>query len=137
MTPNEGLRKSQMIPTDHQNAKITSPYNTFIVSTNANRLNEFNGTLHNPWLDPFTSAEHNIYAYSEGNGSGLWRSNRESESHEVHCVYLFTTEDPHRYPLWYRFWAFVNFGGFYALRADDGFFTRKYASVRFYLRLRI
>jgi len=136
-TANEGLRKHLMMPNNHQNAQICSPYNTFVVSNNPNRLKELDGKAHNPWLDPFTSSEHHIYAYSEGSGSGLFRSHRESESHEVSCVYVFTTEPAHRYPLWYRFWAFVNFGGFYALRSSDGFWTRKYASVRFYLRLRI
>jgi hypothetical protein len=95
-----------------------------LVAPSAEQLAGNPGERGNPWVLPYNPGRVDIFDRSTGSGWGCWATASTPGAGATFWYYLV----PERSGPWF-FWAFTSVHGFYILRADDGYFDCKSASV--------
>ena len=107
---------------------VIRPYGAIALAPKAKWIEGIEGKVGNPWIVPDNPETVNMWQWSRGGGLGNCLGNPD-----------FTEDGMVRYDIFFQFvpdktasWeltAVITYSGFWVLRADDGYFSCKYAGV--------
>jgi len=118
------LDRARIIDAHAPNGRTLNVAAATLLAPEASFLDGNPGEQGNPWVLPWNPGRVHISQSSRGDGSGCGAHGIQPPSEAIFW-YVFT---PDRRAIW-NLWPFTSLDGFYLMRADDGFFTCKYADV--------